>query len=203
MKTIEIKGKLRTETGKKSTKKLRKESNVPCVLYGGDTNVHFYGFENDFRHLVYTPNTYIVNLDIDGKKSQAIMREIQFHPVSDRIIHIDFIKLEENKKTKVHIPVKTIGFAKGVKMGGVLHLLKRKLKVEGIPADLPDTLDINIEALSIGKTIKVRDLSFPKLTVLEPAAALVCAVKVTRLAKSVDDATEEDEAVEETKESNE
>lgn len=184
MKTIEIKGKLRTETGKKATKSLRTNSNVPCVLYGGGEAIHFYGFENDFRHLVYTPNTFLVDIDIDGTKHKGIMQDIQFHPVLENILHIDFLKIADDKKVKISIPVKTIGFAVGVRDGGVLHLLKRKLKVEGLPGDLPDSLDVNIEEMGIGKSMKIDDLKFKNLTILEPKGSVVCSIKMTRAAIS-------------------
>jgi len=194
MKTLDIKGKVRTETGKKASNALRNSSNVPCVLYGEEKNVHFYGFETDFRHLVYTPHTFIVNIDIDGKMYKGIMQDIQFHPVTDRILHIDFLKVSDDKQTKIEIPVKTLGTSVGVTSGGILHILKRKLKVQGLIANLPDVLEVNIENLTIGKSVKIRDISFENLTILEPAASVVCSVKTTRLAK--EDEEEEGEGEE-------
>ena len=187
MKTIDIKGKVRTETGKKASNALRNSSNVPCVLYGEEKNIHFYGFETDFRHLVYTPHVFIVNIDIDGKVYKAIMQDIQFHPVTDRILHIDFLKVSDDKPTKIEIPVVTVGTSPGVTSGGILHIIKRKLKVQGLIANLPDALEVNIENLTIGKSVKISEISFENLVILEPAASIVCSVKTTRVAKSIED----------------
>jgi large subunit ribosomal protein L25 len=184
MKTIQIKGSLRQATGKKASKELRTNLNVPCVLYGGEEVIHFYGFENDFRHIVYTPNVFIAEIDIDGKVYRGIMQDLQFHPVSERLLHMDFLRVFDDKEVKIQIPVKTYGFAKGVKAGGVLQLMKRKLKVQGLPGNLPDSLDINIEDLGIGKSLKVRDLVFDNLKILDPQASVICAIKMTRAAMS-------------------
>ena len=160
MKTIEIKGQIRKETGKKATKKLRKQKEVPCVLYGGEKNVHFSAHKNMFNNLIYTPSTYIVKLDVNGTKYDAVMKDAQFHPVTDEIIHIDFLQIFEDKKVVVNIPVQLHGFAEGVQAGGKLHILKRKIKVKAFHKDLPDQFDIDIENLELGKSIKIAELFF-------------------------------------------
>ncbi len=184
MKTIEIKGTERTNVGKKATRELRKISHVPCVLYGGDKIVHFSAEEKEFRHLVYTPHVYIVNLEVGDTKVQAIMKDIDFHPVTDNIQHIDFYQIKDDKKVNIAIPVKLQGVAKGVLEGGKMMLKQRKLKVKALPKDLPDTLDIDVTEMTLGKTKKVGELSFDNLELLDPKNSVVAAVRLTRSAMS-------------------
>ena len=203
MKTIEIKATSRKELGKKATKMLRKENGVPCVMYGqNQENLHFSAHENDFRHLVYTPNSYLVDLNIDGKKHNAIMHSIDFHPVTDKILHIDFYRIDMAKEFKMEIPIKTTGFAKGIQSGGVLSISRRKVLIKALAENLPDELTIDITDLGIGDAIKINDLKdlFPNIDFLDPQS-IVASVNVTRLAKAMDDAAaaaeEEAEAEEE------
>ena len=197
MKTFDIKGVERKDIGKKATKALRVDELVPCVLYGGEKNVHFAVEEKAFQYLVYTPNVYIVNIDIDGKKSIALMQDIQFHPVTDKILHVDFLEIDDNKKVSISIPVKLDGLAEGVKQGGKLSLKLRKLKVNGFAKDFPDTLDINVDNLVLGKSIKIGELNFNNLDLLESKNSVVAAVKLTRSAISAQgDSEEETEEVE-------
>jgi len=184
MKTIEIKGFKRETVGKKATKQLRNDGNVPCVLYGGEEVVHFYAPVNDFRHLFYTPNVYIVNIDVDGKKYPTILKDAQFHPVSDSPLHVDFLQIQDDKPVIIDIPVKTEGFAKGVQAGGILRLEKRKLTVKGLPKHLPDELVINVVDLDLSKTKKVGDLNFDNLELLNAPNAVVVAVRLTRAARA-------------------
>lgn len=198
MKTIEIKGTERKEVGKKSTQELRKKGEVPCVLYGGKEVIHFSAGENEFRHLVYTPNAYIVNLNVGKKTTQAIMKEIDFHPVSDKILHIDFYEISEDKKISIAIPVKLSGTSKGVLEGGKMMLKQRKLNVRAFAKDLPDTLDIDVTNMTLGKTKKVGELSFDNLELLDPKNNVVATVRLTRSAMSAKTGElEEDEAAEE------
>jgi len=186
MKTIEIKATERKEIGKKATKQLRKEEHVPCVLYGkGNENVHFHAHKNEFRKLVYTPNSYIVDLSVDGKKCQAIMQSADFHPVTDDIMHIDFYRIDPAKAFKIDIPVKTTGLAEGVKAGGVLRTTRRKLMVKALMENLPDELLIDVSGLRIGDAIRVNDLNkqYENLEFLDPQS-IVVTVEVTRAAKS-------------------
>ena len=201
MKTIEIKGELRKATGKQDSKRLRKAEKVPCVLYGGEENVHFAVEEKDLKKLVFTPHVYLVDLDLDGKKHKAIVQDIQFHPVSDRVIHIDFYEIFEDKKVTISIPVELYGLAEGVKAGGKLQVLNRKLKVRALYKDLPDTLKINVENVGLGKNIKVGEVSFDNLEMLNADNTVIATVKLTRAAKgAMVAAAEEGEATEETTE---
>ncbi len=184
MKTIEIKGFKRETVGKKATKQLRKDGSVPCVLYGGKEVVHFHAPVNEFNHLFYTPNVYIVNIDIDGKKYSTILKDSQFHPVSDKPLHVDFLEIDNKKPVTIEIPVKIEGFAIGVQSGGKLVLEKRKLTVKGLVKDLPDQLVINVEPLEIGKTIKIGGLSFDNVELLDTQNAVVVAVRLTRAARA-------------------
>lgn len=198
METIEIKGTVREQVGKKFTKQLRKELQVPCELYGGEENIHFYAHENDFSSLIYTPNVYIVKIKIKRKVYKAIIQDIQFHPVTDKILHIDFLQVADDKKINIAIPVKLHGLAQGVKQGGNLQLLRRKILVRGVVKDLPDVLNINVENLGLGKTIQIGELSFDKLELLEPKNTVVVSVKVSRI--SVEEVEEEVAEAEETAE---
>ncbi len=197
MKSFKLEGALREEVGKKSTKKIRKEGKVPCVLYGGEKNIHFESSVKNFRHLIYTPNVYLVDIKVNDKNHKAIMQDIQFHPVSDDILHIDFLEISEDKNVTIDIPVILEGLAVGVKEGGNLYLLNRRLKIKGLAKDLPDTLNINVENLELGKSIKVLDLKFDNLEILTPKNSVVASVKLTRVAKGMA-ATEDEEAEEPT-----
>jgi large subunit ribosomal protein L25 len=184
MQTIEIKGTVRTELGKKSTKSLRSEGKVPCVIYGGETNIHFTASEAEFRKIIYTPNVYIVNPNADGTVYPTIRQDTQFHPVKEQLLHADFLLVKEEKPVVIEIPVKLDGFAEGVRAGGKLQLEKRKLKVKALAKDLPDTLDINIDNLGLGKTMQVGQLSFENLELLNAKNAVVVAVRLTRAARA-------------------
>ena len=190
MKSIEIKGSLRTETGKKATRDLRKNNSVPCVLYGlnKDENgnqvaTHFTVTNDGLRNLVYTPHIYVVDLNIDGKVVTAIMKDIQFHPVTDNILHVDFLQIDESNPIVMEVPVKLEGLAEGVKAGGKLALQVRKLKVKALYNLIPERLVIDVTNLGLGKTIKVGELNYEGLQILNAKEAVVCAVKLTRAAR--------------------
>ena len=183
MKTFELKGTLRTDLGKKATKADRVIDNVPCVLYGGAENVHFTTTISDIRKLIYTPEVYIVNLDIEGKKTKSIMKALQFHPVSDKVLHIDFLQLTEDKPVVVELPVKLEGLAEGVKAGGKLSLEMRKLKVKGLYTQIPENIVINVSELGLGKSIQVAKVSVKNLEILNNKNAVVAQVKLTRAAR--------------------
>lgn len=184
MQTLELKGEIRKDLGKKATKQVRKNEMVPCVIYGSEQPIHFAAHENEFKNLVYSPNVYLVNLNLDGKIYTAIMKDIQFHPVSDKILHVDFYFTSEDKPVIIEIPVKLHGFAEGVKAGGKLQLDIRKLRVKALPKYLPDSLDIQIDDLGLGKTIKVSQLNFENLDILNAANAVVVSVRLTRAARA-------------------
>ncbi len=184
MKSIDLKVYRREEKGKSAARKLRREGNVPCVIYGDGGVVHGYVKERELKDLIYTPEVFLINIDLEGEKLQAIVKETQFHPVTDRILHVDFMKVVEDKPVKVYMPVKLVGFAKGVQAGGQLYQLMRYIKVKGLVKDIPDHLEIDVTDLGLGKSLKISDLSFENLEILEPESAVVALVKLTRAAIS-------------------
>ncbi len=188
MKKIELKASKREAIGKKAAKELRKKEIVPGVLYGGKEVAHFAIEEKQLKALVYTPNVYIVELDIEGTKVEAILQDIQFHPVSDHVVHIDFLQIFEDKPVVIEIPVKLVGFAEGVKAGGRLSLEQRKLRVKALPSALPDTLDVKIDHLKLGQSIQVGALNFENLELLNAKNSVVAAVKLTRAARAAQQA---------------
>ena len=183
MQVFDIKGEVRNDLGKKATKAVRYAEKVPCVLYGGEANVHFAVLDKDLKKLLYTPNVYLVNLDLDGKSYGAVMRDIQFHPVKDTILHVDFYQIDEAKPIVMEVPVQLEGLAEGVKAGGKLALQMRKLKVKALYNIIPEKLTINVSHLGLGKTVKVGELSYEGLELLNAKEAVVCAVKLTRAAR--------------------
>jgi large subunit ribosomal protein L25 len=183
MKTFELKGTVRTDLGKKATKAERVSENVPCVLYGGAANVHFTTTVSDLRKLVYSPEVFVVDLDVDGAKCKAIMKALQFHPVTDKVLHIDFLELNATKPVVVEIPVKLEGLAEGVKAGGKLALEMRKLKVKGLYTQIPECIVIDVTALGLGKSIQVAAVTAENLEILNAKNAVVCQVKLTRAAR--------------------
>jgi large subunit ribosomal protein L25 len=192
MKTLEISAKLRAETGKTGSRELRKSGNVPCVIYGGDSNINFYAPKNAFKELVYTPDAHVVVLDLEGKKVKAVLKDIQFHPVSDAILHVDFIEISESKPVIINIPIRVIGDSPGVKAGGKLRIKARNLKVKGLIKDIPEFLTVDTSPLQIGQSIKVGDLTYNKIELLDSKKDLILSVATSRgVAK---DAVEEAEA---------
>ncbi|MEG1685453.1 MAG: 50S ribosomal protein L25/general stress protein Ctc [Bacteroides sp.] len=185
MKSIEVKGTARNEFGKKSTHAIRKSNGVPCVLYGGAENVHFTVTTEALLKLVYTPHIYVVDLEIDGKKYNAILKDIQFHPVKDNILHVDFFQIDEAKPIIMEVPVALEGLADGVRAGGKLTLQMRKLKVRALYNIIPEKLVVNVTNLSLGKTIQVGALAFDGLELINAKEAVVCAVKLTRVARGL------------------
>ncbi len=197
MKTFDLVGVSRETTGKKASKAFRAEGKVPCVLYGKGDNVHFVSDSRNFKKLVYTPNTYIVNLDIDGKVETAMVKDIQFHPVSDEILHVDFARVDATNPIIIEVPVRTEGLAKGVKAG---HLATRRLRVKALLENLPDVLTVNVTKLGLGKSILVEQLAFDNVELVNSPKAVVAQVKLTRAARAasnaaaeVDDEEEEEE----------
>ncbi len=182
MKTFEIKVKKRVATGKGSTRVLRKNDNVPCVMYGGENQFHFYTHENSFIKLVYTPEVHIVEIDIEGDKHKAVIQDIQFHPVSDKIQHIDFIEVFEDNPVTVNIPIKLTGSSIGIKNGGKLRQKRRTLKIKGLVKHLPDILPLDISDVDVGDVIKVGDLVYDHLELLDPHRSMVVSVISSRLA---------------------
>ena len=184
METIQIHGVKRENFGKKGSKDVRRNGLIPAIVYGGSEEaVHFALDEKELKPLLYTPNSYIVELDIDGTKQLAVLREVQFHPVKDNPIHIDFFRVLPGKSVAIDVPIRIVGNSEGVKLGGKLTVQKRKLRVSGLVEYLPDYLEIDITNLNIGKSIFVGDLKYDNLTLLTPATTSVCAVIMTRAAR--------------------
>lgn len=183
MKKFEISGQIREDLGKKATKALRNSDSVPCVMYGGEEVIHFTLSTSDLRHLIYTPHVYQVSLTIGDKKYDAVIKDIQFHPVSDAVLHMDFYQIFEDKPVVMNIPVKLEGFSEGVRAGGKLTLENRYLKVKGLPANLPDTIAVSINELTLGQSIYVGSLSYENLELLNAKNAVVASVKLTRAAR--------------------
>jgi large subunit ribosomal protein L25 len=181
MKSIAISGEIRTNHGKKEAKSLRREGKVPCVLYGADNNaIPFSAEAKSFKDLVYTPDFNAASINLNGKEYKAIIQDIQFHPVNDSILHIDFIQLVDKKPVKALVPVKLVGTAAGVKAGGKLVKTTRLLKVKAEPAYLPATIEINVENLEVGSNFRVKDLQLNNVSVLEAANKVIATVKGKR-----------------------
>lgn len=182
MKSITIKGSERESVGKAATRAARNAGMVPCVLYGGDQPVHFTAEEMAFKGLVYTPNVHTVVIDLAGKTYDAILQDIQFHPVSDKILHIDFYQLDPSKEITMDVPVKVVGNSKGVMAGGVLRLNQRKLKVRALPANLPDYVEADITNLEMGNKLYVTALPAENFKLLNPENTVVAQVRISRAA---------------------
>ncbi len=184
MKTFDLKGEIRNDFGRKASRSYRNQGLIPCIIYGGEgENINFVVKEGDVRKLIYTPSVYLINLDLGEKKMQAILKDMQFHPVKDTVLHIDFLHVFEDKPVVIDIPVRLEGLAAGVKAGGKLSLDSRKLKVRAFASKLPDELVVNVTNLVLGKSIQVGDLSFEELELLNSKDAVVCRVQLTRAAR--------------------
>ncbi|MCE3296803.1 MAG: ribosomal protein [Crocinitomicaceae bacterium] len=193
MKVAQLSGSLRTSVGKKDARALRLEDRVPCVLYGQGSQTHFSVKKIDMERLVFTPDVFQVELDIDGKKASAIIQDLQQDPVKDTIRHVDFYELDEKKPVKVGLPVRVTGSSRGVMAGGKLAQVYRRLTVVGLPKDLPEEVSIDITKLRIGQSIRVSQIEANGLTFLEPANAVVVAVRMARGAAKGSDAGDDDD----------
>ena len=189
MKEINVKGQKRSDLGKKASKEMRKEGMIPCNLYGEEKDangqpeaVAFMVPMAELRKVVYTPHIYVINLDIDGKKHTAIMKELQFHPVTDALLHVDFFEINEKKDISIGIPVNLVGHAQGVRDGGRMSLSIRKLVVKAPYKQIPEKLDIDVTAMTIGKSIKAGELNFDGLEIITPKDVVICSIKMTRAA---------------------
>jgi large subunit ribosomal protein L25 len=190
MKSIELKGTIRESVGKKSSKALRTNETIPCILYGGKEILYFSVVEKDLKEIIYTPKVYLISLDINGKKILAKIQDIQYHPVSDAPLHIDFYEVSENKSIVISIPVRVEGNSIGVKEGGKLVQDSRKLKVKGIVKSLPDEIVLDVTDLGIGKSLRVGDLTHDKVEFLDLKNNPVVSVKLTRAARGTEVAAE-------------
>ena len=193
MKSVSISAEKRVDLGKKEAKALRAAGKVPCVVYGGENILHFSATEIAFNNLVYTPNVYAVAIDIEGTTVNALIKDIQFHPVTDRIIHVDFIELTPGKEVNTEIPVVITGNAIGVRNGGKLRKTLRKLSIRSTPENLPDAITLDISDMKIGDKIYVRDIDAEKFDILTSGNAVVVAVKTAR--NVIEQQEEEEEEV--------
>ena len=192
MKTVSLSGSPRVSVGKKGATSLRKEGRIPSVVYGGKDQVHFSISENDAKKLVFTPNVYLIELDIDGKKSKVILQETQIHPVTDRVIHLDFLEISDDVPFKLSLPVRLEGFSRGVRNGGKLNQNFRKLRVFGLAKDMPDAVSIDITPVKIGDKVRVTDLSVSGLNFLDPKNAVVVGVQTARVIIEEEEESEEE-----------
>ena len=184
MKSFDLKGTSRTEVGKKSTNELRKNNGIPCILYGIEKEAKAFAVTADaVRKLVYTPDIHVVNLTIDGVECKAVLKDIQFHPVKDTILHMDFLQIVADKPIVMEVPTVLTGLAAGVKLGGKLQQAIRKIKVKAVYANIPEKLTVDVTELALGKSIKVGDLSFEGLELVTPAQTVVCSVAATRASR--------------------
>ncbi|MCQ2094972.1 MAG: 50S ribosomal protein L25/general stress protein Ctc [Bacteroidaceae bacterium] len=197
MKEISLNGQARTDLGKKASRELRKQGMVPCVIYGVEKDAEgkptaqsFVVSQKELAKLLYTPNVYIVNLNLDGKEVKAILKDLQCDFVSDRPMHVDFYQITAEKPIVMEIPIKLNGLAAGVKAGGKLATSVRKLKVKSAYTNFPDTLDIDVTELGLGKSIKVAELNFENLEIVTSKEVVVCSVRMTRAARSAAEAAE-------------
>lgn len=189
MKTFELSGSVRSELGQKASAALRKQDLIPCVLYGcKKENTNFTVAKSAVRKLIYSPEVFEVKLTIDNKVCSAVIKEIQFHPVSDNILHIDFLEVDDKKPIVFKVPVKTEGLAVGVKAGGKLSLEMKRMKVKGLCKNIPECVTVNVENLEVGKSIKAGELSFPNIEIVDNKESLVVCVKSTRAAKAAAEA---------------
>jgi len=180
MKSIEIIGYKRANLGKKDSADLRLDGNIPCVLYGGTDQVHFYSPMILFRELLYTPNVYQVNLNIEGKEYKAVLKDSQFHPVNEMILHVDFLELNENKAVKLSVPLRFVGTALGSTKGGKLLTKKYKLEIKALPKDIPDYIDVDVTNLDLGKSVRVEDIKSDNYVILNKATMPLASIEVPR-----------------------
>lgn len=193
MKEYSLKAQAREDKGKFASKTLRKQDLIPAVLYGGEKNINIVVSQREVRDLIYTPDIFLVNLDIDGEVHRCVLQELQFHPVTDRVIHLDFLEVQEDKPVMIQVPVQLDGHAIGVRAGGKLQQDIRKLKVKGLYQDIPERLHIDISKLQLGKVLKVNELDFENLEILTPKNAVVAAVRSSRVAVAIEEDELEDE----------
>ncbi|WP_292009539.1 50S ribosomal protein L25/general stress protein Ctc [Chryseobacterium sp.] len=193
MKSITIQGTKRESVGKKSTKALRDAELVPCVVYGGGEPLNFSAEEKSFKGLVYTPEAHTVSIEVDGQTIPAVLQDIQFHPITDKILHADFYQLADDKPVIMEVPVRITGRAKGVVAGGVLRQSFRKLKLKAIPANLPDEIVVDVTPLKIGNKIYIGDIKNDAYTFMHPDNAVIAAVKMSRNAMKGGAAAQDDD----------
>ncbi|QAA82441.1 50S ribosomal protein L25/general stress protein Ctc [Aequorivita sp. H23M31] len=192
MKSITIKGSKRESVGKKATQALRNAGMVPCVVYGGDEPISFSANEIAFKDLIYTPNVHTVVIELGGEKIQAILQDIQFHPVTDRILHIDFYEIFDDKEVTMEIPVRTVGNSRGVRSGGVLRIVTRRLRIKALPANLPDYIEADITDMRIGNKMYIGAVESENYKIMHPDNTVICQIRTSRTA--IADEVEDEDA---------
>jgi len=180
MKSIAISGSLRKNVGKRDAKELRYEGKVPAVLYGGKEQYHFAVSATDLKPAIYTPDVHFIDLDIDGKKHQAILQDAQYHPLTDQVRHVDFLELNDKKEVSLNVPIKLTGTSPGVKVGGKLIQKLRSLRVKALPKDLPQYIEVSLESLEVGKSVQVESIQLEKAKVLNNADDTIVSVVMSR-----------------------
>lgn len=193
MKIVSLSGSPRASVGSVNATALRNEGKVPCVIYGGKEQVHFSALEKDFKNIIFTPDACQIEVDVNGKKYSTILQETQFHRLTDKLIHADFLEIIEGKPLTMQIPVKPIGTSEGVRAGGKLTIKLRKLKVRGLANKLPDTIDINIEKLAIGKSVTVGEINIEGVELLNAKNVSVLSVNTTRAVAQAEQAAAKDD----------
>src|SRR6201996_930644 len=180
MKSIAISGSPRENVGKRDAKGLRYEGNVPAVLYGGKAQTHFAVSAADLKPVIYTPEVHFIDINVGNVKAQAIIQDIQFHPLTEQILHVDFLELDQKKPIAIEIPIKLTGTSPGVKMGGKLVQKLRKLRIKALPKDHLDNIDVSIEGLEVGKAVRVTDIKLPNLTITNAVEDTIVSVTTSR-----------------------
>lgn len=193
MKTTEIVGFNRTDLGTKYSKLLRADGNVPCVLYGGEDHMHFHSPAYLFKELLYTPDSYIVKLNVEGVEKRAILKDVQFHPVSDVLLHVDFLEIFDDKPVSLDVPVKLEGVAPGVQKGGQVYIKNKKLKVRATPENLPDYVTVNVNELELGAAVRVKDVEVEGFEIVTKPSVSIVQIIVPRALKAAGGADDEDE----------
>ena len=180
MKSITLKASLRKELGKKAAKEIRKNGMIPCVLYGGKDHIDFQTESKAFKNVIYTPDVYVVNVDIEGDVHQAVIKELQMHPTSDEPVHVDFLEISDDKPIVIDMPLKTSGSSIGVREGGKLAIEKRKIRLKGLVKDIPDVVVLDISTLGVGRSIKAGDIDIASVEVMMPKGTPIVSVRATR-----------------------
>lgn len=180
MKTVSLSGSPRANVGKVDAKAVRAKGHVPCVIYGAGEQIHFSADIRHFKNIIFTPETNLVNVEIEGKNYRTVLQEAQYHKINDKLIHADFLLVSDDKPVTVQLPVKTVGTSEGVKAGGKLTVKLRKVKVRGLIAKLPESIELNIEKLAIGKSISAGDINIDGITLLHPKNISIVSVDTTR-----------------------
>ncbi|MDE5784956.1 MAG: 50S ribosomal protein L25/general stress protein Ctc [Duncaniella sp.] len=183
MKTYQLSAQPRTDLGKKAAKNLRKQNLIPVVLNGANNAEHLMVKADDVRKLIYTPDIFAIELDVNGEKRMAVLKDLQFHPVKDTVLHMDLLEVNDKKPVTIEVPVKLEGHAEGVKAGGKLNLSMKKIRVRAIYTEIPERVVINVDHLGLGKTLQIGDLHFEGLELMNAKNAVVCAVQLTRAAR--------------------